>query len=119
MIFGKHLTVSERIGLVTVATIFGAIAYWIYWIVQTFLDGRGWGDFVVRMLLHELVFVIGLFAVSLAAYAVFSTPWLDDWVAYFAHKLHSTSVILLVLFALVVAFALVGLPMLLHLGVLK
>ncbi len=65
---------SDRVGLVVFACVVGAIAYWMFWIVENFLDGRTWGDTVVRLVLHDLIFTIGLFALALIVHAFFPQP---------------------------------------------
>src|SRR5262245_11149589 len=61
---GARLTFFERVGLFAVAAIFALIACWIFWIVQTFADGKGWGWLAVRLILHDLVFSVLFFSAA-------------------------------------------------------
>jgi hypothetical protein len=115
---GERLTTADRVGLFVVASILGTFAYWIFWIGQTFVGGKGWGDFAVRLILHDLVFSISCFSIGLAVYAASSPRWLDRILTAAARKLHSTIALVLVLFAITSVFYILILPLLLHFGLL-
>ncbi len=60
-----------------VAVIFGLLAFWIAWIAATCLDGSSWFDFVVRMVLQEVILAVGLLALILLVQAVCALPLFD------------------------------------------
>ena len=66
------------------AILFAVPAVWIFWMVRKCANGEGWFDFVVRLVLDELVAAIGMFVVVLLIRSVFAPPWLTavvNWAA--------------------------------------
>ncbi len=57
-----------------VAIVFGLLAFWIGWIVSNCLDGRGWFDLVVGLVLDEVVLAVGLLSLTLLIWALFAPP---------------------------------------------
>jgi len=58
---------TERLAMGCVSVLFGLLASWIAWIAANFLDGDGWFDFVVGLVLHEVIVSVGLLAGRLCA----------------------------------------------------
>jgi hypothetical protein len=56
-----------------VAVLFGLLAYWMWWIVATCLDEDGWFDFLVGMVIHEVILAVGLLALVLLIWAIFAS----------------------------------------------
>src|SRR4029077_4224482 len=102
--FGGRITSGERAGLFVVAMVLAAFACWIFWITESFVDGKGWGDVAIRLAVHDLAFSISLFSVGLTIFAVFAPRWLNNILEAAARKLHSTIALVFVIFALTCAF---------------
>ncbi len=69
--------ILERITLAVVALILGTIAGWMFWIVHTFLTGRGWFDLIVGTVLDALILALAAFSTVLLIRAVCHPAWLD------------------------------------------
>ena len=116
---GGQFTASDRLGLFAVAIVLGAIAAWIFWIVRTCLDGHGWFDFTVRLVLYDFVVSILIFTVGLAIYAAFLPQWLDRFLKLASKKLHSAIGAIFLLFGLTLVVLLFVLPVLIHFKLIK
>jgi hypothetical protein len=67
---------GTRTSLGCASVFLGAIAAWMIWFVHKFLDGAGWVEFLIRTLLDELAFSIGLFAIVILIWALFTPEWI-------------------------------------------
>ena len=65
---------SERWTMGCLAILFGLLAFWIGWIVANFLDGRGWFDLIVSLVLDEVILAVGLLSITLLIWALFAPP---------------------------------------------
>ncbi len=67
---------GSRLSMGVFATILGVMAAWMGWIVWTFLDGGGWFDFAVGLILDEVIFALAVYALANLIWAVFAPRWL-------------------------------------------
>ena len=117
--FSAAPTVSDRLGFTATATLLIILASWMFWIVQTFLKGRAWGDFAARMILTDFIFAIFVFALVLLIYALFAPQWLVRILNRCAKHLSVLIASLSIMFAVTTVVVLLVLPILLHFGVLE
>lgn len=104
--FSLPATPADRAFMGILGIVVGAFGAWMGWVVQKFLDGNTWGDFIVRVILNDLVFAILLFAVALIVHAVF--PKLGSWLLEKTTGTMTSSV--------AIVFICFGVPMLLFLA---
>jgi hypothetical protein len=79
-----------RAGLGCISVPIGIIAAWMFWIVNTCLDGHGVFDLVVGLLLDELIGAIALFAMANLVWAIFAPRWLERLLgSVYAHLAHA------------------------------
>jgi len=62
---------TKRCTIGCLAVLFGLLAFWIAWIVATFLHGGGWFELVVGLVLDEVILAVGLLAAALLIWALF------------------------------------------------
>lgn len=99
---------TERCSMGCVAVLFGLLAFWIAWIAANFLDGRGWFDFVVRMVLDEVVLAVGLLSLTLLIWAVFAPAKMAHiFEAVSVHVAKAAAIFFVVLIAPWLLFAMV------------
>lgn len=87
-------TVADRVVSLLIASFISLIAL-VFWSLLTFLDGREWFDFAVKLVLHEMVFILGLLAGVLIVRAISSWSWIDDTLEKATEKLEFFVFILL------------------------
>lgn len=102
-----------------VALVLGVMAAWMSWIVHKFLDGGGWYDLIVGLILDELILAVGLFAFVLLIRAIFAPAWLDRILVAAGHKLVWAILLVGTLFGLAAFILLFIGPILLHFGVVR
>ncbi len=71
-----RLPVEARVGFGFFACLFSLLAYWMFYIVQNFLDGNGWWDWIVGFVLHDLIVSIWLFSLGMLIIAIFDPQWI-------------------------------------------
>jgi hypothetical protein len=110
---------SRRIALGVVALPLGLLGGWMFWIVHTFLNGGGWLDLIVGVVLDEFILAVVLFALVLLRGAVFAPHWLSR--AFTAAYQNLTWAIALVgiLFGAAALIVFVVGPMLVRLGIVE
>jgi hypothetical protein len=106
-IAGPFADGASRPVLGVTALALGLFAVWMAWIVHRFLDGRGWFDLIVGLILDELILTIGLFALLLLVWAMFAPAWLTrllstayqkvSWVVAFVAFLFGAGLLLVIL----------------------
>lgn len=102
---------ASRPSMAVGAIAIGVLSAWMFWIVHTFLDGRGWFDLIVGHILEEVIFTADAFAVLLLIWALFAPNWLTRILNAAYHKLAHTIAWLGLLFAASVFLLTVVLPL--------
>jgi hypothetical protein len=97
----------------------GALSAWMFWIVNTFLDGGGWFDLIVGLVLDDLILAVGLFAVVLLIWAIFTPAWLSRLLASSQKKLHRAIALIGILFGVSLMILLLVFPVLVQLGIMR
>ncbi len=67
---------TDRLTLGLAAIILGAVAAWMFWLVNRFLGGGGWYDWIVGLFLDELILALALFSVVNLVWALFRPAWM-------------------------------------------
>ncbi|MEX0728168.1 MAG: hypothetical protein WD065_18005 [Planctomycetaceae bacterium] len=117
--FDEPFTAADRIWLFVVAAVLGTIASWMFWIVHTFLDGRGWGEFAIRMILDDIIFSVAMLASLFALYALFKPRWINRILTRAAGKLYFMIMTILTFFAVTSGVFILVFTVLQYLGMVK
>lgn len=94
----------------------GALSAWMLWMVNKLLDGNTLYDWVVGLVLDEVILAAGFFAVLLFVWALFTPAWLTRLINAAYHKLTRSLAWLGILFAASVLFMILVLPLVLKLA---
>ncbi len=110
---------AGRIALAVIAFPFALLCAWMLWIVHKYLDGKGWFDLIVGIVLNEFILAVGLFALILLIEAIFAPTWLSRAFEAVCQKVIWATGALVLLFGVAFLLVLFVLPILIRLGILR
>jgi hypothetical protein len=116
---GRPLDASGRFALAAIALPLGLLSAWMLWVVHRFLDGKGWFDLIVAVVLDEFILAVGLFALTLLIGAIFAPTWLSRAFTAVSRKLVWATTVIAILFGLAFLIVMFVLPVLARLGILR
>ncbi len=90
----------------------------MFYIIRMTLDGDGWFDLIVGVVLREFTIAVGLLASLLLLWAIFAPDWLSRVYMAAYRKLVLALALVGLLFGAAILFLVVG-PVLVFLGILR
>jgi hypothetical protein len=110
---------ASRSSIGVAALVLGLLSAWMLWIVHKFLDGGGWLDLIVGLVLDEWTLAVGLFALVLLIWAIFTPAWLSRALTAAYKKLTWAMALVGLLFGAATLILLLVVPVLVQLGMLQ
>ena len=108
----------SRLATGVFAVVLGLLAVWMFYIIRMTLDGDGWFDLIVGLVLRELTIAVGLLASLLLLWAISAPDWVSRVYTAAYRKLVWALALVGLLFGAAILFLVVG-PVLVFLGILR